>query len=108
MYRKYRRNPIDFEILVAAQDIVEITEYMQLLDEEIVAEVLSTLEQNELYMRRVAHVLKMRNPELENIAIMSEGDHMRVVLLFKDKSGVIVGRRRTHDSRIRNLMRIAA
>lgn len=108
MTRKYRRNPIDFEILIASQNVVEITENMHLLDEEIVAEVLATLEQNELYMRRVAHILRMRNPKLENIAIMSEGDRRRIVLLFSDKTGVVVGRRRTNDSRIRNLMRIAS
>lgn len=108
MSRKYRRIPVDFEILVAAQDVLEITEDMWLLDEEIVTEVLATLEQNELYMRRVAHVLRMRNPKLENIAIMSEDGRNRIVLLFSDKTGVVVGRRRTHDSRIRNLVRIAA
>lgn len=108
MTRKYRRFPKDIEILVAAQEIVEITEEMDLLDEEIVAEVLATIQKDELYMRRVAYVLKMRNPSLENIAIMSENGYMKVVLLFSDKHGVVVGRRRTEVSTIRHLMREAA
>lgn len=108
MSRKYRRFPSDIEILVAASDVMEITEEMDLLDEEIVEEVLATLEHNDLYMRRIAHVLKMRNPKLENVAIMSENGHMKIVLLFEDKTGVVVGRRRKEASAIHNLVQMAA
>lgn len=108
MSRKYRRIPVDFEILVALQDVVEITEDMQLLDTDIVQEVVETLEHDELRMRRIAHLLKIRNPKLENIAIMSDGGHFKIVLLFTDKTGVVVGRRRTEASRIRNLIHLAS
>ena len=106
MTRKYRRIPVDFEILIAAQEVSEITADMDLLDEEIVEAVAQSM--TEEAMRSVAHLLRMRNPKLENIAIMSEGETMRLVLLFKDKSGVIVGRRRSMTNMIRNMMAQAA
>lgn len=106
MTRKYRRPQIDFEILVAINEVAVITEEMELLDDEIVEAVAMSM--TEEAMRSVAHLLKMRNPKLENVAIMSEGDHMRIVLLFTDKTGVIVGRRRLMTNLIRNLVATAA
>lgn len=108
MSRKYRRPPVDMEVLIASQEVIEITDDMELLDEEIVAEVLESIEQNDLYMRRVAHTLKMRNPKLENIAIMRLDGHTKIVLLFSDKHGVVVGTRRQTHNMIRNLLREAA
>lgn len=108
MSRKYRRIHSDIEILVAMQDVFEITEEMDLLDDEIVQEVIAALEQDELRMRRIAHLLKIKNPKLSNIAIMSEGGHMKIVLLFEDKTGIVVGRRRTQAASIRNLIRLAS
>ena len=108
MSRKYRRFPSDIEILIALQDVTQITEDMELLAEDIVQEVVATLERDELRMRRIAHLLKIKNPRLENIAIMSDGDHPKIVLLFTDKTGVVVGRRRNEASGIRNLIHLAA
>lgn len=106
MTGKYRRPAIDFEIMIVAQEVAEITEDMDLLDQEIVELVAASMDEEA--MRSVAHLLRMKNPKLENIAIMSEGDYTRIVLLFKDKTGVIVGRRRSMKNAIRNLVASAA
>lgn len=108
MSRKYRRTPYDLEILIALQDVTRITENMELLDADVVQEVVATLERDELTMRRIAHLLKIRNPKLENIAIMNEGGLPKIVLLFTDKTGVVVGRRRSEHSCIRNLVQLAS
>lgn len=101
--RKYRR-VVDFEILMIAQEVAEIAEEMDLLDEEIIEEVLNLMEKSDLF----CHVLMMRNPEIENVAIMGEGNDAKLILLFKDKHGVIVNRRRTRASSLRHLIQIAA
>lgn len=108
MYRKYRRNPVDFEVLMAVQEIAEITESMGLLDSEIVEEIFVTMEKTEVCVHTAVHLLKARNPELDDIAIMSSSDGRNIVLLYKDKHGVIVSRRRTKQSMIRHILRISA
>ena len=108
MYRKHRRPPIDFEILEVLHEVLEITEEMDLLEAEILEEVIAATERNDAFgLQRMAYLLMALNPKIENIAIMSENGRKKIVLLFRDKTGVIVGHRRTDAYTIRNLIRLA-
>lgn len=106
MYRKYRRPRIDFEILIAAQEIMEIAEDMALLEPEILKEILAVTEMD--YIAGLIRHLKAKNPKLDNVAIMSGNGQTKIVLLFTDKTGIVVGRRRNVENMIRNVIRSAA
>lgn len=108
MFRKYRRIPFDFEILMIAQEIEEITESMDLLDADIIEEVLEIMEDAETGMREAAFLLKARNPELADIAVMGSGEGQRLILLYRDKRGIVVGRRRTKRAAVLRLLSLSA
>lgn len=108
MFRKYRRIPFDFEILMIAQEIEEITESMDLLDQEIIEEVFEDMDNSEVCMHEAVLLLKARNPMLEDIAVMGCENSKSVVLLYKDKRGIVVGRRRTKRAAILRLLRLSA
>ena len=109
MYSRRRRPPIDFEILQAKQEVEEISESMELLDPELVEEVRVSFEHDELYMRRIARMLKMINPKLSDIAIMSKDDgRQQIVLLFEDKSAVPIRRKRTAQHAIHDMVKICS
>ena len=98
-----RRRNHDYEVVIAVWQVKEITEEMDLLDETIVEEVRAALKDNDELMRDVAHLLRMTNPHLENIAIMSENGQLRIVLLFKDKTAAVLRRRRTALGTVRHI-----
>lgn len=108
MFRKYRRIPFDFEILMIAQEIEEITESMDLLDQEIVEEVFEDMDSSEVCIHEAALLLKARNPELADIAVMGSGVEQRLILLYRDKRGIVVGRRRTKRAAILCLLKMSA
>lgn len=104
MMRKYRRFPYDQEIMIAAQDVARISNEMELLGEDIVSEVRDAMKTDELYMRRIAKLLQMRNPELDDIAITSENGQTKIVMLFHNKTPQVVSRRRTAKALVNHLM----
>ena len=108
MFRKYRRNPVDLEVLMAMQEIAEITESMELLDSEIVEEIVKTMEVSKTGVCMVSRILKACDSNLETVMAVNEGSGWRLLFLYKDKHGVIVGRRRTVNGRIRQLVSMIA
>ena len=81
---------------------------MDLLDQEIVGEVFESMEHSEVCMREAALLLKARNPEIVDIAVMGSGDGQRLILLYRDKRGIVVGRRRTKHAAILRLLMLSA